>query len=242
MAQQPVGSSRRPPVADPPVAGPQVAAPGPRRVVALGRAAGLSGRNARPVRRQSMAAGPLPFMEGEGPRRCAAGGLPPALPSPPICRTCQHVQSAKPLTPDREPAMPHQPTETARTTARILMEIGAVLFRPEDPFTFTSGRKSPVYVDCRKIISYPRARAKLMDLAVQQVSARPPGTRPSTPSPAARPRASRSPPGWPTGSACRCLRSQEAQGLRPQRPDRGRPAEGRACCWSRTWRPTAAPS
>jgi orotate phosphoribosyltransferase len=66
--------------------------------------------------------------------------------------------------------MPHAPTETARTTARILMEIGAVLFRPEAPFTFTSGRKSPVYVDCRKIISYPRARAKLMDLAVEQVA------------------------------------------------------------------------
>lgn len=66
--------------------------------------------------------------------------------------------------------MPHAPTDNARTTARILMEIGAVLFRPEEPFTFTSGRKSPVYVDCRKIISYPRARAKLMAMAVQQVS------------------------------------------------------------------------
>ena len=60
-------------------------------------------------------------------------------------------------------------TETARTTASILMEIEAVLFRPEDPFTFTSGRISPVYVDCRKIISFPRARAKLMDMAVELI-------------------------------------------------------------------------
>ena len=54
---------------------------------------------------------------------------------------------------------------TAETTARILLEIEAVLFRPNEPFTFTSGRKSPVYVDCRKIISFPRARAQLMDFA-----------------------------------------------------------------------------
>ncbi len=61
-------------------------------------------------------------------------------------------------------------SESARTTARILIEIGAVLFRPEDPFTFTSGRISPVYVDCRRIISYPRARARLMDLAVETIT------------------------------------------------------------------------
>ncbi|MEX0922903.1 MAG: orotate phosphoribosyltransferase [Rhodovibrionaceae bacterium] len=64
---------------------------------------------------------------------------------------------------------PTEITQTARTTARILMEIEAVLFRPEDPFTFTSGRKSPVYVDCRRIISFPRARATLMNLLVNEV-------------------------------------------------------------------------
>lgn len=58
----------------------------------------------------------------------------------------------------------------ARTTADILLEIEAVLFRPDEPFTLTSGRQSPVYVDCRKIISFPRARAKLMDLAVERIS------------------------------------------------------------------------
>ncbi|WP_343564917.1 orotate phosphoribosyltransferase [Kiloniella sp. b19] len=62
-----------------------------------------------------------------------------------------------------------QISDTARTTASILMEIEAVLFRPDEPFTFTSGRVSPVYVDCRKIISFPRARAKLMDLAVDLI-------------------------------------------------------------------------
>src|SRR6202140_2477127 len=54
--------------------------------------------------------------------------------------------------------------EAAETTARILLETDAVLFSPEKPFTFTSGRVSPVYIDCRKLISFPRARRKLMDL------------------------------------------------------------------------------
>jgi len=58
------------------------------------------------------------------------------------------------------------PSETARATAGALMDIEAVLFRPEDPFIFTSGRASPVYVDCRRLISFPRERARLMDLAV----------------------------------------------------------------------------
>ncbi len=54
--------------------------------------------------------------------------------------------------------------EAAETTARILLETKAVLFSPEKPFTFTSGRVSPVYIDCRKLISFPRARRKLMDM------------------------------------------------------------------------------
>ena len=42
--------------------------------------------------------------------------------------------------------------DAALTTARILLEIKAVNFRPEEPYTFTSGWRSPVYIDCRKII------------------------------------------------------------------------------------------
>ncbi len=60
---------------------------------------------------------------------------------------------------------PAPPTDAARTVARILIEIKAVLFRPEQPFIFTSGRASPVYIDCRRIISFPRARRRIMDLA-----------------------------------------------------------------------------
>lgn len=53
--------------------------------------------------------------------------------------------------------------EIARLTARMLLEIKAVHFNAETPFTLASGLPSPTYIDCRKLISYPRIRATLMD-------------------------------------------------------------------------------
>jgi orotate phosphoribosyltransferase len=61
------------------------------------------------------------------------------------------------------------PAEIARTTARILIETKAVLFNPAKPFIFTSGWASPTYIDCRKLISFPAARKKLMDMAVETI-------------------------------------------------------------------------
>ena len=55
------------------------------------------------------------------------------------------------------------PAEMARLTARMLLEIKAVHFNAEEPFTLASGKPSPTYIDCRKLISYPRIRATLMD-------------------------------------------------------------------------------
>ena len=53
--------------------------------------------------------------------------------------------------------------EIARITARTLLDIGAVNFNAREPFTHASGKQAPTYVDCRRIISFPRARAMLMD-------------------------------------------------------------------------------
>ncbi|PIE08584.1 MAG: orotate phosphoribosyltransferase [Rhodobacterales bacterium] len=53
--------------------------------------------------------------------------------------------------------------DIARLTARMLLEIGAVNFRPEEPYILASGLPSPSYIDCRKLISYPRIRSVLMD-------------------------------------------------------------------------------
>lgn len=54
----------------------------------------------------------------------------------------------------------------ATLTARMLLETRAVHFDAETPFRFTSGWASPVYVDCRRLISFPRVRATLMDFAM----------------------------------------------------------------------------
>jgi orotate phosphoribosyltransferase len=54
-------------------------------------------------------------------------------------------------------------TEIARLSASMLWEVGAVHFRPHEPFTLASGLPSPTYIDCRKLISFPRVRATLMD-------------------------------------------------------------------------------
>lgn len=53
--------------------------------------------------------------------------------------------------------------EIACLTARMLLEIGAVHFNADEPFTLASGLPSPTYIDCRKLISYPRIRSTLMD-------------------------------------------------------------------------------
>ncbi|MBM3572016.1 MAG: orotate phosphoribosyltransferase [Alphaproteobacteria bacterium] len=62
--------------------------------------------------------------------------------------------------------------QMAELAADILLDIEAVLIRPDRPFTFTSGRVSPVYVDCRKIIGFPRARRVLIDLGVDLLNRR----------------------------------------------------------------------
>ncbi|MGF1553246.1 MAG: orotate phosphoribosyltransferase [Paracoccaceae bacterium] len=53
----------------------------------------------------------------------------------------------------------------ARAVARLLLDIGAVDIRAEGAFTLTSGLASPCYIDCRRVIAFPRARALAMDLA-----------------------------------------------------------------------------
>ena len=51
----------------------------------------------------------------------------------------------------------------ARMTARMLLDIRAVHFNATEPYTFASGLRAPTYIDCRKLISYPRIRATVMD-------------------------------------------------------------------------------
>lgn len=57
----------------------------------------------------------------------------------------------------------------AELMAKMLWEIGAVHFSAEKPYKLSSGMMSPVYIDCRKLISYPRIRSTIMDFAAATV-------------------------------------------------------------------------
>ena len=53
--------------------------------------------------------------------------------------------------------------------ARDLLSIGAVFFRPEEPFIWASGIKSPIYCDNRLILSYPEVRSAVESAIAQTV-------------------------------------------------------------------------
>lgn len=55
------------------------------------------------------------------------------------------------------------PQTIATLSAKMLLDIQAVHFNTKEPFTLASGLPSPTYIDCRKLISYPRIRSTLMD-------------------------------------------------------------------------------
>lgn len=51
--------------------------------------------------------------------------------------------------------------DSRRKVAEFLLRIKAIQLRPEDPFTWASGRKSPIYCDNRKTLSHPNVRTYL---------------------------------------------------------------------------------
>jgi orotate phosphoribosyltransferase len=48
-----------------------------------------------------------------------------------------------------------------KQVAGHLLEIGAVFLQPNDPFTWSSGLKSPIYCDNRLTLSYPKVRKEI---------------------------------------------------------------------------------
>ena len=59
-----------------------------------------------------------------------------------------------------------QTTEAGLATAKALLDIKAVNFRPEEPYILTAGWASPVYIDCRWVISFTEERRKIIQLGV----------------------------------------------------------------------------
>ena len=54
--------------------------------------------------------------------------------------------------------------------AEKLIDIKSIQFSFNNHFTLTSGLKSPVYVDCRKIISFVEERTLIMDTAIKYIN------------------------------------------------------------------------
>lgn len=59
--------------------------------------------------------------------------------------------------------------EIARSTAEQLLQIKAIKLQPEEPFTWASGWKSPIYCDNRITLSYPKVRTFLRQQLVEAI-------------------------------------------------------------------------
>ncbi|OAB76198.1 orotate phosphoribosyltransferase [Cochleicola gelatinilyticus] len=59
--------------------------------------------------------------------------------------------------------------ETAQKTAELLLQINAIKLQPQNPFTWASGWKSPIYCDNRITLSYPMIRNFLRENLAKQI-------------------------------------------------------------------------
>jgi len=59
--------------------------------------------------------------------------------------------------------------DTAKKTAELLLQINAIKLKPENPFTWASGWKSPIYCDNRILLSYPTIRNYIREEIAKQV-------------------------------------------------------------------------
>jgi orotate phosphoribosyltransferase len=59
--------------------------------------------------------------------------------------------------------------DTAKKTAELLLQINAIKLKPENPFLWASGWKSPIYCDNRIILSYPAIRNYVREEMAKQV-------------------------------------------------------------------------
>ncbi|MDF3836454.1 orotate phosphoribosyltransferase [Cupriavidus basilensis] len=78
-------------------------------------------------------------------------------------------------------SQPFQPSRAAQlrsqvglstTVGRALLDAGCVKFRTDEPFRLPSGWASPVYIDCRRLISFPRLRRELIARGLEMLRER----------------------------------------------------------------------
>ena len=58
---------------------------------------------------------------------------------------------------------------TAKKTAEVLLQINAIKLQPNDPFTWASGWKSPIYCDNRIVLSYPLIRNYIRETLAKHI-------------------------------------------------------------------------
>ncbi|MFT3813013.1 MAG: phosphoribosyltransferase family protein [Acidovorax sp.] len=63
------------------------------------------------------------------------------------------------------------PLSPAHETAAQLLDAGCVRVRADEPFRLPSGWASPVYMDCRRLISFPATRRSLVAQALERLRA-----------------------------------------------------------------------
>ena len=61
---------------------------------------------------------------------------------------------------------------TANKTAELLLQINAIKLNSENPFTWASGWKSPIYCDNRIILSYPEVRGYIKNAFAEEIKAK----------------------------------------------------------------------
>ncbi len=59
--------------------------------------------------------------------------------------------------------------ETAQNTAELLLQINAIKLQPQNPFTWASGWKSPIYCDNRIVLSFPLVRNFIKESLSKQI-------------------------------------------------------------------------
>lgn len=59
--------------------------------------------------------------------------------------------------------------ESNRKVAEFLLRIKAIQLNPDRPFTWASGRKSPIYCDNRKTLSHPQVRTYLRQVCTAEI-------------------------------------------------------------------------
>ena len=68
--------------------------------------------------------------------------------------------------------MPVRLVDRKERAAELLLDIEAIHYWTDKPFTYTSGWAGPVYIDCRKLISTPLQRREIIQLAAEEIDRR----------------------------------------------------------------------